>query len=98
MSGFILSERAKKDLRQIWHYTVDSWSVDQAKKYYDELLDICEMIPERTVRGIKTFEGIRPGLLGYHCNHHIIFFKSISKNRIRIIRILHDKMDFPRHL
>ncbi|MBO4768343.1 MAG: type II toxin-antitoxin system RelE/ParE family toxin [Bacteroidales bacterium] len=41
---------------------------------------------------------MRPGLLGCRKYHHIIFYRILSKNRIRIIRILHERRDFPRHL
>ena len=47
MADFVLSERARKDLREIGDYTAE---------------------------------------------------KLISQNKIRIVRILHEKMDFPRHL
>ena len=44
MAEYILSERAQNDLRRIWHYTVDTWSIEQAKRYYNEILDTCEAI------------------------------------------------------
>ena len=98
MSGFVLSERAKNDLRNLWHYTVETWSVDQAKQYYNDILDTCEAIADKRVYPGSSFEGIRSGLHGYRSNHHIIFYRHLSNNKIRVVRILHEKMDYSRHI
>ena len=97
MSEYILSEKAKDDLRRIWHYTVDTWSVEQAKCYYNEILDNCETIADGRVLAGSHFENIRPGIHGYRINHHVVFYRILSKGKIRVVRILHDKMDYPRH-
>jgi len=97
MPKFILSEKAKNDLRHLWHYTVETWSLDQAKKYYNDILDTCDAIAENRVFPGYSFEGIRPGLHGYRSHHHVIFYRILSKKKIRIVRILHDKMDYTRH-
>lgn len=44
MPTFILSERAKKDIAEIWRYTVDKWSQNQAERYYNDLIDACERL------------------------------------------------------
>ena len=97
MAEYILSERAQDDLRRIWHYTVDTWSIEQAKRYYNEILDTCEVIANGRSRPGSSFEGIRQGVHGFRLKHHVIFYRILSEGKIRIIRILHDRMDFPRH-
>ncbi|MBR3527736.1 MAG: type II toxin-antitoxin system RelE/ParE family toxin [Bacteroidales bacterium] len=98
MAEFILSERSKKDLRDITNYTVQTWSETQAVTYYNVLLDACEFIAERVGTVGRSYEEIRSGLYGYHTGRHIIFYRILSKDKIRIVRILHDQMDFPQHL
>lgn len=98
MAEFILSERSQKDLRDIVNYTVKAWSETQAVIYYNGLLDTCEFIAERNGTVGRPYDEIRPGLYGYHTARHIIFYRILSKDKIRIVRILHDQMDFPRHL
>ena len=98
MSKYVLSEKAKDDLRRIWHYTVDTWSIEQAKCYYNEILDTCDAIADGRVFSGSSYEGIRPGLHGYRSNHHVVFYRILSKGKIRVVRILHDKMDFLRHI
>ena len=46
----------------------------------------------------RGYEEVRPGLRGMLCGKHIIFYRIISKEKVRIVRILHGKMDYPRHL
>ena len=98
MSKYVLSEKAKDDLRRIWHYTVDTWSIERAKCYYNEILDACDAIADGRVFSGSFYERIRPGLHGYRSNHHVIFYRILSKRKIRVVRILHDKMDFLRHI
>lgn len=98
MAKMVLSERAKKDLRHIWHYTKITWSLEQARCYYNELLDTCESISGNNYPGSLNYDTIRPGLRGIKHSHHIIFYRVLSNNTIRILRVLHEKMDFQRHI
>jgi len=98
MAEFILSERSKKDLRDIVDYTRQTWSEDQAVVYYNKLLDACEYLAQRNGTVGRTYDEIRSGLYGYHIARHIVFYRILASNTIRIVRILHDQMDYPRHL
>ncbi len=98
MAEYVLSEKSKSDLRRIWHYTVEVWSIDQARRYYNEILDACDDIAECKVVKSPSFESIYSGVHGYRINHHVIFYRVLSKNRIRVIRILHERMDYLQHL
>ena len=98
MPTFILSERAKKDIAEIWRYTVDEWSSDQAERYYNDLIDTCESIASRDSVIVRNCDDIRPGLRSIACAHHVIFFRVIASDKIRIVRILHERMDFSRHM
>lgn len=98
MAKYVLSERAKRDLVDIWRYTLDNWSEEQAIKYYNKLMDGCELIASASDTVGRSYEEVRPGLRGMICGRHIIFYRIISKEWIRIVRILHGKMDYPKHL
>ena len=98
MREFILSEKAKDDLRNIADYTRKTWSEEQAVVYFNKLLDTCAFIARKNGTVGRLYDEIRPGLYGYHIARHIIFYRILSDNTIRIVRILHDQMDFPRHL
>ena len=98
MGKYKISKKAIADLNNIWNYTADVWSEEQADKYYN-LLYTCikglSVFPDYLRKG---YDVIKPGLFGYHVGHHIIFYKKKRNGIIWIDRILHEKMDFKRHL
>lgn len=98
MAKFVLSERAKSDLVDIWRYTLETWSEEQAIRYYNKLMDGCEHIASTPDTSGRDYEEVRPGLRGMLCGRHLIFYRIISKEKVRIVRILYGKMDYPRHL
>ncbi len=53
MANYLLSKKATADLSEIWNYTFDIWSETQADNYYMILLDACEDISERKIKGKK---------------------------------------------
>ena len=38
MAKFDITKEAEEDLFQIWEYTVDTWSEEQADQYYSVLI------------------------------------------------------------
>ncbi len=97
MADFILSEKAKNDIITIGNYTAAYWSEEQAEFYVRMILHECSEIAKRPLIG-RSYSEYRPGLRGHSCRKHIILYRILSNTRIRIVRVLHEKMDFPRHL
>ncbi len=52
MSQYIISEKAIEDINKIWVFTAENWSVEQADRYYNLILDEIEFI-------VKNFEMAR---------------------------------------
>jgi toxin ParE1/3/4 len=92
MAEFKLTNKAVDDLSQIWNYTFDTWSENQADKYYEMLISVCGEIAANPTRG-KGYEGISESLLGMKSNRHIIFCRILNGSLIEITRILHESMD-----
>lgn len=96
MSRAILSPRAKRDLRDIGTYTERKWGQSQRIKYTNKLYDRIDDLALNPDKGRK-----RPDLpqtpFSYPEGRHVIFYRKTSKG-IEIIRVLHDSMDFKRHL
>ncbi len=97
MADFVLSERAKKDLVDIANYTEKKWSEEQAERYIRMLLSACGELADKPLVG-RSYDPIYPGLRGSACDKHVIFYRVLSRSKVRIVRVLHEKMDFPRHL
>ncbi len=92
MSKYKLTNKAVEDLTNIWNYTFDKWSEKQADKYYDMLLENCQIIADDPKIG-KKYERVKNELLGLKVNRHIIFYRQLDIKQIEITRILHGRMD-----
>lgn len=92
MAKFLLTNKAVKDLSNIWNYTLNHWSEKQADKYYNMLIDNCKLIVDRPNIG-KKYDNILNQLLGHKIGRHIIFYKIQNNKDILIIRFLHEQMD-----
>ena len=97
MAKFTISNKAVEDLSNIWNYTFDTWSESQADKYYSILLESCQDIANDIVSG-KHYPEIDKNIFGFKSGQHIIFYTSLPKGKILIIRILHSSMDLRNRL
>lgn len=92
MAKYYLTNKAVEDLAEIWNYTFEEWSENQADKYYHLLLDSCQEIAENPNQA-KKYQDVSAELLGYKSNQHILFYQITSNDEIEISRILHGRMD-----
>ena len=92
MAKYIFSNKAIEDLSDIWNYTYNKWSENQADKYYYLILESCEKISKNPKIG-KKYETILHSLFGIKVVRHIIFYQILNENSILILRILHEQMD-----
>lgn len=92
MANYLITNKALDDLTEIWNYTYDEWSENQADKYYLLLLNSFQELAENPKKG-KKYEIVNPHLLGYKSGKHIIFYRIISDATIEITRILQGRMD-----
>ena len=97
MAKYTLTQKAVADLADIWNYTYDKWSEDQADKYYTMLIDTCGQVAENPGLG-KGYSMITTNLMGFRAGRHIIFYRSIDADEIEVIRILHEQMDLANRL
>lgn len=92
MAKYKLTNQAVDDLTQIWKYTIERWSENQADKYYQMLLDNFNEVANNPDLG-KNYSIITENLLGWRAGRHLIFYRKMEENEIEIIRILHEQMD-----
>ena len=97
MAKFSFTNRALDDLIEIWDYTVEQWSENQAQTYYNLIMASCMDLANNPQLG-KSYNIISQNLLGYKCGEHIIFYQEIVKNEIEIARVLHGMMDLKNKL
>jgi len=93
-----ISLEASEDIENIWLYTIENWSIDQADRYLNLILDEIEYLSGNPKSG-KDFSKVRKGYFRSKIKSHFIFYKIDLKNEeIEIIRILHQRMDIETQL
>ena len=92
MAKYKFTNKAVYDLTQIWNYTLNKWSEDQADRYYHMLLKNCKEVANNPEIG-KYYSGVAENLFGFKAGRHIIFYRRITDNEVEITRILHEQMD-----
>ncbi len=96
MSRYVLSPRAQADLDGIWEYTAETWGVDQAERYIQLIAGGISAVASKPTRG-KSCGHIREGYRKHPVGSHVLFYR-MSGDGIDVIRILHQQMDFERHM
>lgn len=91
--NYKISNEAEKDLENIWLYTFETWSLEQADYYYNLLMNEIEYLTKNPKSG-EDFNFIRKGYFRSRMKSHFIFYKiNLKNNELEIIRILHQQMD-----
>ena len=91
-----LQVKAKADLKKIWQYSYKEYGEPQADKYYDELIVGMNVLKDNPKIGVVC-NYVREGYRQYKINRHFVFYK-LTKNRVHIIRVLHENMKATKHL
>jgi len=92
------SQEAKRDIENIWLYTYENWSMEQADRYFMMIMDEIEYLTRNPESG-KDYGHLRKGYFRSRVQSHFIFYRiNRKKEEIEIIRILHQRMDIESQL
>lgn len=83
---------ASADLENIWTFTADRWSPDQADKYVTELVETIGRLAENPNLARERTE-FTPPVRIYVFRSHIIIFSSAGEH-LDVIRIRHSREDW----
>ena len=96
--NYKISKQAEIDLENIWLYTFEEWSIEQADYYFDLIMDEIEYISKNPKSG-KSYNEIRKEYFRSRVKSHFIFYRiNFKEECIEIIRILHQQMDVESHI
>ena len=96
--NYKISIQAEIDLENIWLYTFEEWSLEQADYYLDLILDEIEYISKNPKSG-KDYNDVRKGYFRSQAKSHFIFYRiNLKEEMVEIIRILHQQMDIETHI
>lgn len=97
MKRYRLSPAAESDLEDIWAYTAQNWSNEQAHRYVGDLFVTFIKLAANPGLG-QQVELLLPGYRRLRSGHHLIFYVHAEDGFIDVMRVLHEKSDVPRHL
>ena len=91
-----LTEIARADLKSIRRYSSRTWGSDRTAQYMREIRDTMKRLVAGTEVS-RNRDDLRPGLQMATSGRHRIFFET-DQSRVLVLRVLHDRMDYGRHL
>ena len=95
--SYKITLKASDDIENIWLYTFEHWSLEQADRYINLLFDEIEYLAYNPNSG-KDFNNIRKNYRCSKVKSHLIFYRPGKQRDIEIIRILHQRMDIENSL
>ena len=96
MPDYRLTPAAQQDIDDVWDYTETRWGARQALIYTTLLrsaIERCSLHQYPT----RSLDHIRPGYFRANAGSHAIIFRW-NDEVLEVVRILHGRRDFNRHL
>ena len=92
MARFRFTNEAVEDLEDIWFYTKQTWTLEQADRYYNLIIEEIEFIASNPMLG-RSIDHIMAGYKSTKVKSHVVYYKQVEDDGILIVRILHQRMD-----
>ncbi|CAA7627298.1 Toxin ParE1 [Candidatus Terasakiella magnetica] len=92
---FRLSPRAETDLEDIWLYSFKNWSLEQADRYHNAIVEAFNDLATGRKGGRSV--DIRDGYFKHQVGSHMVYYRFTEAGLV-VVRILHQRMDVGRHL
>lgn len=96
MRDIVKRPGARDDLIAIWRYSFEEWGEAQADRYLAEIEAGIRRLQQHPELG-KNRDDIRRGYRSLQVNRHILYYR-VTPSVIRIVRVLHARMDPDGHL
>lgn len=96
MNDYRLSRQAVADLSGIADYGVENYGLAKAREYGRGLEECFQFLADTPALGLSADELVL-GLRRYKYQSHWIFYLA-HDDGVTIVRVLHERMDFVKHL
>jgi len=93
---YSLSREAEADLDDIFRYSIETFGLKQAERYYLALEECLQRVAEASALG-RMVVGRSRTFFQYNCQRHGIFYIT-ADDGVFVVRVLHLTMDLNRHL
>jgi len=94
---YVISAKARADLKAIAKYTIEKFGEGQSLKYAQGFKTILADLADNPELGRRYVAVKDKMLLRYRYKAHVIFYY-VENGKIFIVRVLGGRMDFPKHL
>ncbi|OFW70931.1 MAG: hypothetical protein A2W02_04240 [Alphaproteobacteria bacterium RBG_16_64_48] len=89
----VWAPRATKDLRDIWTYFARVASIEVADKILHEIDQVTARLSDRSHLG-RPRDEVKAGLRGVLAQPYTVFYR-VTDTTVEIVRVLHERRDFP---
>lgn len=96
-NNYVISVKARSDIKSIAKYTIKEFGENQSLKYAHGLKEVLRELANNPELGRRYVAVKNQMLLRHRYKSHVIFY-FINQKEIFIVRILGGMMDFPKHL
>lgn len=90
-SEYRLTPAAEADLSDIWRFTADRWSEDQADRYLDALVSVFETIADFPTIARERTE-FTPPIHIHPSGAHLVLYLE-GQGGVTVLRVLHNRQD-----
>ena len=96
MGNYALSRKADADIESIAEFSLQRWGPTRTEQYILGLHETFRVLAEFPDLG-RNASDIRPGYRKIETASHSVFYRKTATG-VLIVRVLHQHMDFRRHL
>ena len=93
--NYFLTPEADRDLEKIWLFIRETWGIFQANNDLNYLETQFQALLKNPELG-KKCDQVRKDYRFLHVKRHLVFYRFYNAN-IKIVRILHDRMNILNH-
>ena len=87
---------AGRDIENIWRHSFEQFGLRQAEAYLRDIQHAAQTVADDPRRG-RSCDDIRAGYRKFSVGSHVLFYR-VADETVIVVRILHRRMDFERHL
>lgn len=90
--GYRLAPRALDDLEEVWRFSAESWSIEQADRYIDALAQVFEALA--TMPNLaREYREFNPPVRIFAHESHVIIYKA-EATHVVVLRVLGGRQDW----
>lgn len=93
MGSVGFAPKAVSDISAIWDYTSERWGDDQADVYVRQILRAASDLASGRRKG-RPAVSIQSEYLRFSVGAHVLFYRLSDSGDLRVVRVLHQRMDF----